>query len=132
MEEFAYLSSEQKSILEDLPFPVLLPTELPSGWVLAGLDFEEHEEGSSFSLKLVSGPKQCFLMTTDEGIGDAVPGVEQSNHQHPDFGVLRVEHEEDGASLSDWIEVENGWSAVRGEKLAAADLDLLIPLLVLY
>lgn len=131
-EVLAYLSQEQKEGLNDLPFAVLLPAQLPSGWNVAGIDFEEDEDGASFALRLVSGLKLCRLITSNEGIGDAPPGVRQSVHSHPDFGEIKVEHEEDGDVLSDWIEVESGWSALNGSGLSDADLEQFIPQLVIH
>lgn len=131
-EVLSYLSEKQRESLGDLPFAVLLPAGLPSGWSVAGIDFDQHEEGASFALKLVSGSKTCAFLTSNEGIGDAVPGFKQTTHKHPEYGAIKVEHEEDGSLLSDWIEVENGWSAIGGNGLNQDDLDQLIPQLVCY
>lgn len=131
-EVLSYLSQEQRESLNDLPFAVLLPAGLPSGWSVEGIDFDGDEEGASFALKLVSGDKTCAFLTSNEGIGDAVPGVKQTLHKHPEYGAIKVEHEEDGSILSDWIEVENGWSAVGGNGLNEADLNQLIPQLVCF
>ena len=129
-QELSYLSAEQRESLSDLPFAVLLPSDLPQGWTFEGLDFDEEEEGASFALRIVCGAKRCAFLTSNEGLGDPFPGVRQSSHQHSELGPITVEHEEDGALLSDWIEVENGWSAVGGNNLDDADLDLLIPRLL--
>ena len=126
----SYLTAEQRESLNDLPFAVLLPSGLPSGWTVEEIDFDEDEEGASFALKLVSGGKTCAFLTSNEGIGDAVPGVQQSVHKHSEYGAIKVEHEEDGSVLSDWIEVEGGWSAVAGNGLNEADLAQLIPQLI--
>lgn len=127
----SYLTTEQRESLSDLPFAVLLPSELPEGWTFEAIDFDDEDEGASFALRIVSGGKRCAFLTSNEGLGDPLPGVRQSSHQHGEFGAITVEHEEDGALMSDWIEVENGWSAVGGNNLEDADLDLLIPRLLI-
>jgi uncharacterized protein YbdZ (MbtH family) len=129
-EALSYLTQEQRESLNDLPFAILLPASLPSGWKVEEIDLHQDEEGASFALKLVSGDKTCAFLTSNEGIGDAVPGVKQSMHKHSEYGAITVEHEEDGSTLSDWIEVEGGWSAVGGNGLNEADLDQLIPQLI--
>lgn len=131
-EVLSYLSQEQRERLNDLPFAVLLPADLPSGWSVEGIDFDEVEDGASFALKLVNGKKTCAFLTSNEGIGDAVPGYKQTTHKHPEYGAIKVEHEEDGSILSDWIEVEDGWSAVAGNGLNEVDLNQLIPQLVCF
>lgn len=126
----SYLSAEQKGSLSSLPFSVLLPSELPSGWELDTFDFSEFEEGASFTVVLTKQEKRCAVATTNEGIGDAPTGVRQSSHKHPELGSLTIEHEDDGDCLSDWVEVEGGWSAVSGTRLQDADLDAIISRLV--
>lgn len=132
MSELSYLTAEQRESLQDLPFSILLPGELPGGWVLESMDFEEFEEGASFSLNLKSGEKQVSFMTTNEGIGDAPTGVRQSQHSHPELGEVHVEHEEDGDFLSDWLEVENGWSALSGKYAEDTDIDQMVHQLVAF
>lgn len=125
-QELSYLNPEQRESLEGLPFAVLVPGELPAGWAFEAIDFDEQEEGASFALRIVQGRKRCAFLTSNEGIGDAPPGVRQSAHQHPELGEIKVEHEEDGALLSDWLEVENGWCAIGGNDLEDADLDAIV------
>ena len=124
-----YLSKEQRIALQDLPFSVLLPTGLPGPWSLAGFEIDDSEEGVSFSLDLTAGTKMLSFLTTNEGIGDPVPGVRTSVHVHPDWGSLTIEHEEDGSCLSDWLEFDGAWSAVTGRDLGDSELDLIVPLL---
>ena len=110
----------------------MLPRELPDGWSVAGLDFTEDEEGASFSLSLEKGAASVSFLTTNEGVGDPPGGERTSRHSHPELGELQVEHEEDGDFLSDWLEVENGYSALGGKGATDQDLDGLIAVLAVF
>ena len=75
------------------------------------------------------GKARLNFLATNEGIGDPPGGMKRTRHQHPQLGEIKVEHEEDGDFLSDWIEVDGGWFAVGGSDTLDVDLDALIPLL---
>ena len=134
MAELNYLDPKQRESLDGLPFAVLLPSETVVGWALQGFSFEQGEEedaGDSFTLSFVNskGGIMSFL-TTNGGIGDPVGGARTSVHRHPQLGEITVEHEEDGDFLSDWLEVENGFSAVSGRDVSDEDLDLFVSKLI--
>jgi hypothetical protein len=131
-QELPYLTDDQRESLGDLPFSVLLPKGLPEGWSVATWDFDQLEEGASFSLGLTKGTAKLHFMTTNEGIGDPPGGDRTSHHAHSDLGEVKVEHEEDGDFLSDWLEVENGWSAVGGNGLSDSEIDLVIEQLAAF
>ena len=131
-EELDYLSAEQKGSLDGLPFSVLLPSSLPLGWNVSHFEFEEFDEGASFALAVQKGEGTLSFLTTNEGIGDPPGGARKSVHNHPEFGDLAIEHEEDGDFLSDWMEVKNGWSAVGGRSVSDADLDLVVAELAIF
>lgn len=126
---FHYLTSEQRESLRGLPFSVLLPTELPQGWRVEEFTSDAEEDGASFTLGIGKGKARLNFLATNEGIGDPPGGMKRTRHQHPQLGEIKVEHEEDGDFLSDWIEVDGGWFAVGGSDTLDVDLDALIPLL---
>lgn len=133
-QDLAYLNQEQRESLADLPFAVLLPRSLPQGWKVESVvhDALDDGEGDTFVVTIGGFGKRCYFQTSNEGIGDPPPGDHHSTHHHPEFGEIRVEHEDSGSQMSDWLEVENGWSSVRGQGLTDAELDLMINLLELF
>lgn len=124
-EQFSYLDSAQRESLKGLPFAVLLPTEIQADWAVRAISFEEDEEdGASFSLSIgkEDGATLTFL-ATNGSIGDPVGGARSSKHTHPELGEIAIEHEEDGDFLSDWLEFDNGFSAIGGRGVSNEEID---------
>lgn len=123
---FAYLSASDRQRLQQLPFPVALPQQLPAGWSAQPVQVLEGPEEEDTSVEVVFlGPESArwSVLTANGGMGDVIPGETDHNQQliqHPVFGQL-VMHRfvEDGRPelASDWFpEDEDGgiYHLVRG------------------
>lgn len=145
MANFAYLSEADRERLRQLPFPVVLPRELPHGWKAAGpLELFEDRENDEISLDAsFTGPDsaQWSVVNTPGGIGDALPGEDDLSHrliQHPDFGQILVyffRDEKKAEVLSDWfpeVEDASAYHSFRGSDVSDSDLNSLITSLALY
>jgi len=110
----------------------MLPSQVPQGWTVASLDFDQDEDGASFALGLTKGEARLNFLTTNDGIGDPPGGARTSRHPHQDLGEITIEHEEDGEFLSDWMEVEGGWSALAGSGPSDSELDQFVQSLTVF
>lgn len=141
---FAYLSESDRERLRQLPFPVALPQDLPSGWSVQPFDvFRDPEEGET-SLEIpFQGPQSArwSVMTTDGGVGDVIPGETDHSHRLVEteaFGQILVHSftEEDVPEVaSDWFPEEEGapcYHAFRGANVSDGDLTAFVTSLDLF
>jgi len=129
---FEYLTEQQKESLKGLPFRVLLPSELPLGWSVEEVDVSEVEDGMSSAVTIKTATGKLNFLATNEGIGDPPGGARTTVHYHPDFGSIKVEFEDDGAFLCDWVEVEGGFGAVGGHDVDDGEIETAVTSLAVY
>lgn len=135
---FAYLSESDRERLRQLPFPVALPQELPSGWSIQPFDIYTDPDDGDTSLEVpFQGPQSArwSVLTTDGGLGDVLPGETDHSHrliQSDVFGQILIHsftEEEVPEVASDWFPEEEGASfyhAFRGANVSVEDLRALV------
>jgi hypothetical protein len=139
------LSATDQELLGRIPFPVVLPSTLPSGWTGPELRFfEDPDDEADKSLEAVfQGPDSAnwSVSTAVGGLGDPIPGEENLRAvalTHSDFGSITVHcYTEDGSPelLSEWFPGEEGaelYHGFRGSNVTDADLKALVDSLRLY
>ncbi len=138
-ESFSYLNPEQRESLKALPFPVLLPNQLPESWSVKSLNLSEDEENVDFELTLTGPSGSSFdLLATNGGVGDALPGDKSSTLEHPLLETLYIEHyleePEPKWFQAQWIELlENfSYAGFRGRSLSDEEASALINSLEVY
>lgn len=135
---FAYLTTEQRESLGELPFPVALPAELPDGWSSNSLSTSVEDEETDFELTLL-GPDRAkvVFMATDGGVGDAVPGEATEIHKHPELGKVFVERYEEpdpDEFQVQWFEIDDcaATFAFRGSGLAEGEFEVFLGAIDLF
>lgn len=131
MEDFSYLSEQQRGSLEGLPFGVLLPSRLPEGWKVISLERSEFDDGNEVVLVLGRDKARIRVRNADSGLGDPF-GDRVSLHSHPDFGQVRVFHEEDGDFASSWLELDGAWAGISGHGANEQTISEIVESLSLY
>ncbi len=131
MEDFHYLTAEQRGSLEGLPFSVLLPSTLPQGFKVLSLERVEMEEGNEAVLVLGRDKARLRVRNADSGLGDPV-GDRVTEHTHADFGRVSVYHEDDGDFASAWLELEGSWAGISGHGVDQQAISELVESLSLY
>lgn len=134
---YSYLSAQDRSRLEDLPFAALLPEALPGGWSYTSISefFDEEDEECSIEVTF-SGPNAAKLMvaSTSGGVGDVIFESEEVDSKTIENSVLGQIYlyssgDEDAEILSDWFpdDGEQGtYYRLRGVNLGDPDLSNLV------
>lgn len=134
---FAYLTAEQRESLRGLPFPVLIPLELPDGWSVSSLDAGTEDDETDVNLTLSGAGASVVMMATDGGVGDALPGERTESLEHPELGTIFVEHYEEpdpDEFQTQWLALDDcpASYALRGRGLDEAGLQALLDSLDLF
>lgn len=95
----SYLGSTERERLRALPFPVLLPSQLPSGWSFRELTFQQDDEDpEDWSLTLAfsaSDDREVLVCSATGGMGDPMGEGGEETLECPPFGPLVFTLDED-------------------------------------
>ena len=97
--------------LKGLTLPIVVPKALPAGFVLKSARPTSEFDEESYQVEWSSGESTLIILGTSGGIGDRLPGERSFQFQHPTFGQVQIEVEEDQLATGWMSEMSDGLPA---------------------